>query len=146
LYGDKMSMAHSLEARVPMLDLELVDFVERVPLHLRLRGWRGHKYLYRQAIADWVPQEIMSRRKIGFATPIDKWFRDDRGKYLKERLLSTHRTRTGLSCQFTEQLIDDHVEGRENNARGLYVLLALAAWEKAFLDQQSAIRTVAVTA
>ncbi|MFN8640488.1 MAG: asparagine synthase (glutamine-hydrolyzing) [Candidatus Binatia bacterium] len=60
MYGDKMSMAFALEARVPWLDLPLMAFVERLPADLRLRGWAGHKYLYRQAVRRWLPEEILA--------------------------------------------------------------------------------------
>lgn len=133
MYGDKMSMAASLEARVPFLDLELMRFVEGLPDNLRLRGWRGHKYLFRKAIAAWVPQEILARPKVGFATPMDQWFQGPLSGYLRDRLVS----RGGPCSQYFDSeaidgMISAHVSRKHDHSRALYALLIFAVWHDRF--------------
>lgn len=132
-YGDKMSMAHSLEARVPLLDVELMNFVERLPIHFRLRGWAGHKYLFKRTIARWLPPEILSRPKIGFSTPMDEWFRCDRGEFLRDRLCQRSQSADWLNVGQIEALIESHCSGRSDHTRPLYALLMLTAWADRFL-------------
>lgn len=73
LYGDKMAMAASLEARVPFLDLDLMLLVEGMPASYKIRGLT-QKYLLKKAVTKWLPPEIIYRKKIGFDTPVDQWF------------------------------------------------------------------------
>ena len=136
LYGDKMSMAASLEARVPMLDLELMAFVEGLPTSLRLRGWRGHKYLYRKAIARWLPPEVLHRPKLGFDTPMDEWFQREMTGYVRERIAGR-----GSACaryfepRYIEALIRQHAERRQDYTRALYSLLVFEMWHQRFLSE-----------
>jgi len=133
LYGDKMAMASSLEARVPLLDLPLMSFVESLPVQWRLRGLNGHKYLYRKAIARWLPDEILRRPKIGFATPIDGWFQDEITGYVRERLLGTGSLCAQLFDQTClEAMINEHAARRKDFSRALYSLLVLAEWAGSF--------------
>src|SRR5262249_48808974 len=74
VYTDKMSMAVSLEARVPYLDLELMRLAESIPATLKVKGRTG-KWILRKALERWVPREVMNRRKIAFETPISEWLR-----------------------------------------------------------------------
>jgi len=134
LYGDKMAMAASLEARVPMLDLELMAFVEQLPPQLRLKGLSGHKYLYRRAIARWLPPEILQRPKLGFATPMDQWFQGKITSYVRERIAGS-----GTACAryfnpaYIESLIKQHAEKRQDYTRALYSLLVLENWHEQFM-------------
>jgi asparagine synthase (glutamine-hydrolysing) len=134
MYGDKISMAASLEARVPFLDIELIDFVESLPIELRLKGFMGHKYLFRKAIAPWLSPEIINRPKIGFKTPIDEWFQKKLTHYLKERI-----TCPGSICSnyfninFINKLIHNHEYRLENNTRPLFTLLVFEEWYRKFM-------------
>ena len=135
MYGDKMAMAASLEARVPMLDLDLMAFVESLPAGLRLKGWRGHKYLYRQAIARWLPDEILRRPKLGFDTPMDEWFQGEITGAC-ERIAGA-----GTACaryfdpRYIEALIRQHAERRHDYTRVLYSLLVFEHWHERFMRE-----------
>ncbi|OGB61284.1 MAG: asparagine synthase (glutamine-hydrolyzing), partial [Caldithrix sp. RBG_13_44_9] len=87
LYGDKMSMAVSLEARVPYLDLELMKFVEGLPAKYKIRGLT-QKYLLKRAVEKWIPRDFIRRKKVGFSTPLDNWFQKELAGTIKEVLLS----------------------------------------------------------
>ena len=73
MVGDKTSMANSLEARVPFLDYRLVEFAESLPPRFKLRGLQ-RKYLHKKAMEKWLPQEVVYRKKKGFANPVDSGF------------------------------------------------------------------------
>ncbi len=134
LYSDKVSMASSLEARVPLLDLELMNFVESLPSNMRLRGLTGHKYLYRKAIARWLPKEILRRPKVGFATPMDEWFQREITGYVRERL-----TAAGSACDnffnlnYVDTLIAQHAARHEDHTRALFCLLTFEGWYEQFI-------------
>jgi asparagine synthase (glutamine-hydrolysing) len=133
LYGDKTSMAASLEQRVPFLDLELMSFVERIPARLRLRGLR-RKWLYRRALAGLVPEATLARRKHPFATPYDDWLRSSLGAAV-EGLYQPHSPLAGLvSPDEVRRLCDAHRRGRSDHKRILYCLLELAHWHRAFVE------------
>ncbi|CAN5842060.1 asparagine synthase (glutamine-hydrolyzing) [soil metagenome] len=133
MYGDKMSMAVSLEARVPFLDLELMALAESIPPKLKVNGLK-RKRILKDAISPWVPAEVRRRRKIGFTTPVDGWFRRELGTSLRERLLAPgSATRTYLRPQTVRAMIDEHGSGRHDHKRILFSLLTLELWHEQFI-------------
>jgi asparagine synthase (glutamine-hydrolysing) len=76
LFNDKITMANSLEMRVPFLDLELVAFLESLPSSFKVRG-TTRKYIHKKAVEAWLPREIVHRKKRGFQTPMDTWLQND---------------------------------------------------------------------
>jgi asparagine synthase (glutamine-hydrolysing) len=134
LYGDKMSMAASLEARVPFLDLELMALVEGIPPHLKIHG-RTQKYLLKRAVTAWVPQEIIQRKKIGFATPVDQWFGGKLRSYVGEHLLASNSAcRHYFEPLTIKRLISDHESKRHDHKRQLFSLLTFELWYKQFMS------------
>jgi len=133
LYGDKMSMANSLEARVPLLDPELVEYIESLPVSLKLRGMTG-KYIHKRAAERWLPQNVIRRRKKGFATPVDEWFQKSLDGFVRETLLAP-----GSACGeyfdtgFIRQLLDEHRERRRDHRRRIFALLSFELWHRRFL-------------
>lgn len=125
LYGDKLSMANSVEARVPFLDLELLEFVERLPPSFKLRG-RTAKYVHKRAANAMLPKEIVHRRKRGFATPMRSWFAHDFAPILERLVLSPDSLCAELldPC-FMSGLLAEHFQGTRNNRRQLTALLSL---------------------
>jgi asparagine synthase (glutamine-hydrolysing) len=137
LYGDKMSMAVSLEARVPLLDLELMRFAETIPPALKIRG-RTRKYILKQAVRRWVPDDVLRRKKIPFESPIDHWLRNELSDHTAELLLSP-----GSACRerfdpaTVHGLIADHVGGRQDNKRILLALIVYELWYQQFIEPSS---------
>jgi asparagine synthase (glutamine-hydrolysing) len=130
---DQMSMAASIESRVPFLDHEFVEFSTRVPESLKLRGGEG-KYLVKKAIEGLVPQEIIYRPKMGFPTPIRNWLMDSRANGLF-RLLDD---KEGLVAAYVDggelaALIERHRSGREDATDRIWRLLNLQLWGDLFL-------------
>lgn len=133
LYGDKTSMAASLEQRVPFLDVELMRFVERIPARLRLRRMK-RKSLYREAIAELVPAAAMARRKHPFATPYDDWLRSSLGHEV-ERIYGPETELAQLIDPRTVAgLANEHRRGRADHKRLLYCLLEFGCWHNAFIE------------
>lgn len=130
---DQMSMATSIESRVPFLDHEFVEFSTRVPDHLKLRGGEG-KYIVKKAVEDLLPADIIYRRKMGFPTPLRQWLADPRA----DRLFSVLTERDGLLAAYLdrariEALIERQKSGRYDATDRLWRLLNLQLWGDLFL-------------
>jgi asparagine synthase (glutamine-hydrolysing) len=135
MYGDKMSMAASVEARVPFLDLEYMSFAESLPAALRIQGIT-RKYIHKKAIAKWLPEHIIRRKKRDFETPMDRWFRTELTGYVRDTLLSKNSAcRVYFRPEAIEKLIYDHVIGRQDNRRQLFCLLNFGLWHKVFIEK-----------
>jgi asparagine synthase (glutamine-hydrolysing) len=125
---DRASMAASLEVRAPFLDVELVDFLGRVPSHLKLRR-RETKWLLKEAMRGIVPAEVAKRPKKGFGVPIAAWFRDG----LREELLDTLspqriRAQGLLNAAEVERLVSEHLAGAKDHRKQLWTLFCLQRW------------------
>ncbi|HTS75452.1 MAG TPA: asparagine synthase (glutamine-hydrolyzing) [Bryobacteraceae bacterium] len=130
---DQMSMACSIESRVPFLDHPFVEFASRVPAHLKIRNGVG-KYIVKQAVRDLVPAALLDRRKMGFPTPLGPWLLDPS----TQPLLDSLRDRDGLLASFTDlnridALIARHRAGQEDATDRLWRLLNLQIWGDLFL-------------
>jgi asparagine synthase (glutamine-hydrolysing) len=130
---DQMSMAASIESRVPFLDHTLVEFAARIPDGLKIRG-RTQKYILKEAVRDLLPRDIIHRRKMGFPTPLRQWLLDPRAAPLYAAL----RSRDGLLAAYldrreVEALIDRHRSGSEDATDRIWRLMNLQMWGDLFL-------------
>ena len=108
---DRMSMAHSIESRVPLLDNDVVDFAARLPAALKIRNGRK-KHILKEAAAGLVPASILARRKQGFAVPVGGWFRGDLREFFSDVLLSARaRERGYFQPRFVERLVREQSKG-----------------------------------
>jgi asparagine synthase (glutamine-hydrolysing) len=125
---DKVSMAHSLETRVPLLDNELVDFMLDVP-HDALYGNGLGKTLFRRSVAPWVPERISAKPKMGFGPPDASWYRGPLSGWISERLSEARVGPRGvLRPDFVRSTLDDHFAGRRANTYLIWSLLCFDAW------------------
>jgi asparagine synthase (glutamine-hydrolysing) len=137
-YNDKMSMASSVEVRVPFLDRELAEFVAwNVPPRLKLKGLfrPTTKYIFRKAMKDVLPREVLSQPKAGFAAPIDYWLANDL-KEMTDDLLSESRIRErGLfRPEAVRGFVDQHRRGTQDWSTQIWQFLTLELWMQTFLD------------
>ena len=133
---DRMTMAHSIEARPPLLDHRLVEFAATVPPHLRYRDGTT-KYLFKQAMRGVLPDAIINRRKQGFAVPLARWFRGPLFGYARDVLLSERsRARGVLNPVAVERQLQLHQRGRDLDLR-LWTMLSFELWCRRFLDGQA---------
>ena len=151
---DRMSMAHSIESRVPLLDHPLVEFALRLPLALKLRGGE-RKYLLKRAARRLLPDAVLQRRKQGFGVPLSVWFRGDerQGRAAQPRatpsrlrdafhdvLLSPCAQQRGyFDTREVQRLLDEHLAGRRDHDFRLWQLFMFELWHREYIDR--AIRT-----
>lgn len=154
---DKLSMAHSLETRVPFLDNDLVDFAMKVPVGMKLAnlnevvrinendpGMKSERYyrrtkdgklVLRKAMERRLPVSVMGREKQGFSAPDASWFKGDSIEYVRRTICPKNaRIYNFLDYQTVQGLINDHLEGRENRRLLIWSLLSLEHWCGSFLD------------
>lgn len=131
---DQMSMAASIESRVPFLDHPTVEWVTRLPKPMKLRGVTT-KWILREAMKDTLPERILSRKKMGFPVPVGAWLRQDWSSLLREYVVGS---RTLARRQFSEtglrQLVAEHLSGTRNHTERLWALITLELWQRIYLD------------
>jgi asparagine synthase (glutamine-hydrolysing) len=133
---DRMSMAHSLEARPPLLDHELVEFAATIPPEMKLSGGRT-KHVFKEAMRGILPQQIIDRRKQGFAIPLGRWFRGQLSDFVHDLLLSqSSRERGILNPAYVKWLVKDNERGRPQHDLQLWTLISFELWCRRFLDQE----------
>ena len=132
--GDKMCMANSLEARVPLLDHKLVEFAASLPPGLKIRRLT-RKYLFRNVARKLLPPEIIERRKQGFPMPFATWFRDEARPMVRDLLSPETIRRRGLfNPGFVQRLIDQHELRIADHSPLIWGLLSVELWHRVFLD------------
>ena len=134
---DRMSMANSLEVRVPLLDLRLVEFMARLPSSLKVRGLQL-KRLFRRAARTLLPAAILRRRKAGFHVPIPRWLKTDLremvGDYLSRSMIESQGF---FDPDVVEQMLNDHARGRADYSRNLWNLLMFSLWHERYFTTGS---------
>lgn len=143
---DQMSMAASIESRVPFLDNRFVEYAAALPSRYKLKGWET-KAVLRSAVKDLVPPEILSRKKMGFPVPLQGWLRGRFSPLLDEFVLGPRaRERALFDSDYVQRLVAEHRSGRRNHADRLWMLMNLEIWQRIFLDgetPQGVVREVA---
>ncbi len=137
LLTDKMSMATSLECRVPLLDHELVELAARIPEEIKVRGGRL-KHVLKEAVSHLLPKDILERKKRGFGTPMGAWLRGELAP-LRDSVLSESsvRARGLFEPALIRQLIAEHEQNRIDGTDRILALLNLEVWARIFLDARS---------
>jgi len=131
---DQMSMATSIESRVPFLDHKLVEFTSGLPERLKLRGWTT-KYVLRESMKGLLPETILTRPKMGFPVPIGAWFRGAYRSIIDEYVLSDRALNRGIFApEFVKDLVARHQTGGEDHAERLWALVNFEIWQRQFFD------------
>jgi asparagine synthase (glutamine-hydrolysing) len=156
IVGDRLSMAHGMEERVPFLDNALVEYVQRLPVSLKLADLKqmlqidedavrkklvaadkfgGGKHVLREAIGDLLPEEARRRPKQGFSAPDGSWYRGENAAYVRSMLLEREMAAADyLDVDFIRKAFDDHVERRANNRLLIWSFLCFEQWCRTFLN------------
>jgi len=132
---DRMSMAHSIETRVPLLDHKLVEFALTIPPEMNLRHGTT-KYVLKRAMKGILPERIIHRPKQGFAVPLGYWFRGKLGPYVRDLVLGERCRRRGFfNLPYIESLLARHERGQNLDLQ-LWTLISFELWASSFLDGQ----------
>jgi asparagine synthase (glutamine-hydrolysing) len=132
--GDKMSMAASIEARVPLLDHKVVEFAASLPPHLKIRKLT-RKFLLKKVAAKLIPQEIIHRKKQGFPIPIAVWFRGEAKQFVSDLLSRDTLNRRGLfNADYVQEILQQHLRGNADRGAQLWSLVLFELWQRQFLD------------
>jgi len=133
---DRMSMANSLEARVPFLDHEFVEFLATIPSDLKLHGLTT-KYILKKTMSRLLPKEIIYREKRGFSIPMKNWLRDELRNLTLEVLSEKKVKENGyFKYDYVNKIMQQHLEGKRNNAHQLWALMTFELWHEMFIDQE----------
>ncbi|OIP25420.1 asparagine synthase (glutamine-hydrolyzing) [bacterium CG2_30_37_16] len=125
---DIASMAVSLECRSPLLDHKFLELTAKVPPELKLSGLTNKKYIFKKALENFIPNEILYRPKMGFGVPINTWFRNDLESFTKQTLLSKKATSRSLfKKKEISRLLSEHARGMDHQYR-IWALLMLELW------------------
>lgn len=133
MVNDKMSMANSIESRVPYLDPRLVEFVEALPVWYKLHKLQG-KYLHKKALLRWLPGEVVYRKKKGFDNPVQQWLRAKLREHVESTLFAADSSiRKYFDADYVKRLVELHQQGRENYMRHIYLLVSFEMWHRRFM-------------
>jgi asparagine synthase (glutamine-hydrolysing) len=133
---DKITMATSVEARVPFLDHHLVEYALGVPRSLKVEGTTG-KHILKRALENVLPHDLLYEPKRGFGAPVREWFRGGLGGWFSERLInSTMRKRDFLDYSFVARMLDEHRSGKRDWGFHLWALLNLSLWYERWIDRR----------
>jgi len=140
MYADKLSMAHGLELRVPYVDKEIVEYVERLPANLKVRNG-SRKWLHRQVCRNYLPDSILKRPKRGFGVNVvDDWFRGAIDGKMAETLLDGgSKIYQYLRPGPVRELFEQHSSGRQDNHKILFSLVLFEEWLRAHEEPVAAL-------
>jgi asparagine synthase (glutamine-hydrolysing) len=132
---DRMSMAHSIESRVPLLDNHVIDFASSLPAAMKIKGER-RKHVLKEVAGTLLPAEILNRRKQGFGVPLGTWFRGNLRELFADTLLSPASLQRGyFQPIFVRQLVDEHVSGKRDHTLRLWQLVVFEKWQQQYVDR-----------
>ena len=135
---DRMSMAHSLESRVPLLDNAVIEFAASLPAHLKMRSG-VRKYVLKAVARDLLPAAILERGKKGFGVPLGVWFRGNLRELFGDVLRSgAARQRPYFDRGFVDRLVDEHLAGRRDHTLRLWQLVVFELWHRRYMDRAPA--------
>ena len=134
---DKMSMATSLEVRVPFLDHRLVEFAARIPSDTKFPRIRT-KAIYRKAMVDLLPSFILERGKQGYSLPLKTWLRGELREYMTTLLNGSPLLQEHMNLPYINTLIDEHQRHIKNHNHVLWALMNLALWHRRYIEGREA--------
>ncbi|HSL21365.1 MAG TPA: asparagine synthase (glutamine-hydrolyzing) [Vicinamibacterales bacterium] len=131
---DRMSMAHSIESRVPLLDNEVIELAASLPTRFKIRDGR-RKHILKRSAERLLPADVLGRRKQGFGVPIGAWFRSDLRELFHDVLLSPRtRGRGYFEWRFVDRIVREHLSNTRDHTLRLWQLLVFELWHRQYLD------------
>jgi asparagine synthase (glutamine-hydrolysing) len=143
---DIATMAYALEARSPLLDHQLMEFAASIPADLKVRG-REKKWLFREALRGWIPDDILDRPKQGFSVPIAHWLRGDLRDLTREVLLDRDSIGRGyFRREAVQSMLDRHSAGADEETKRLWSLFVFELWHRELVDGKTMPATLEAAA
>jgi len=134
--ADRVSMAHSLEVRVPFLDHELLELAARIPTRHKIAGME-RKAVLRRAVRDLLPDDFFTRRKMGFSAPVAVWFRDSLREFVEDTLAEGPLRDAGVfEPRSVRRILDDHYARRANYDNVIWALMTFALWHRDYIASE----------
>jgi len=134
---DRMSMAHSLESRSPLIDYKVVEYAASIPAELKLRG-KNLKYILKKVAERYLPQELIHRKKQGFGFPIGIWMRNDLKTFLINLFNESRFVEQGIFNQdFMLDILDEHLSGKADHNFRIWILMNLEIWYRLYFDHET---------
>jgi asparagine synthase (glutamine-hydrolysing) len=141
--GDRMTMAHSLESRAPLIDYKVVEFAATLPTNLKLKG-NNLKYLLRQVATRYLPEDVTKLKKQGFRFPLGIWFRTELKDFLLNLFNQSRFVELGLfEKSYIDQLLAEHMSGKIDHNYRIWVLLNLEYWYRMYFEGETVESMVA---
>ena len=129
LKADKMSMANSIELRVPYLDRIIVDYAKTIPTKYKIKN-NQTKYLFRQVANEYLDKEIANKKKLGFPIPIREWIKDND---IYNKIKDTFKQgQEFFNTQEIIKLLEEHIEGKKDNSRKIWTIYSFLIWYKEY--------------
>lgn len=136
---DRMSMAVSLEARVPLLDHKLIEYVTRIPAALKLKGLTT-KHIFKQAVRGLIPDELLDRPKQGFGVPIPQWINSELRGRIRETLTEKQTEQRGyFDPGYVNLMLDEHEKRRRDHSAQLWSLFMFELWHRTFINPKTRV-------
>lgn len=133
---DKISMANSIESRVPILDHRIVELSASIEPSIKSK-YLVPKYLLKKAVCDLLPEEVIKHKKLGFPTPISIWFKRDLKEDIERILLSTTAQKRGIfNIEYIKRILYENSSNKKDHTRLIWMLLCVELWFKNFIDEQ----------
>jgi asparagine synthase (glutamine-hydrolysing) len=134
---DRMSMAHSIESRVPLLDNDVIAFASSLPASMKIREGR-RKHVLKQVAATLLPPAILERRKQGFGVPLGTWFRGNLRELFADTLLSPSSLQRGyFEPRFVRRVVEEHLSGRRDHTLRLWQLVVFERWHRLYAQRST---------
>ncbi len=137
LKADKMSMANSLEVRVPFLDKKVFDVARKIPADYRVNR-RATKYVFRMAAKDYLPEEVANKKKLGFPVPIRVWLKEDKYYARVKHAFNSEGAKKYFNTDKIMKYLDDHRAGKADNSRKIWTIYMFLVWYDRFFGEEKA--------
>ena len=136
LKADKMSMAHSLESRVPFLDINVFDYTKKLPISYRCND-KATKYAFRIAGKRHLPEATANKKKLGFPVPIRVWLKEDKYYNKVKDAFTSETAKQYFDSAALVQLLDDHRADKEDNSRKIWTIYVFLVWHKIYIESEN---------